>query len=263
MTPMTEPVKGDVPPSVYLGRQYLKEMLVKKCVRVLFQPIVSLDSEGTAGYEALARGTHSALSIKPVELFNLAQRCDMASSLSAMFRQAAIKDAAQLPGSGYLFLNIHPSEMHGDELLLSLRDLQATAPTNWQLVLEINEHAVADLPVWRRLRQQVKELGLLLAYDDFGAGQARILELADLPPDFVKLDMALIRNIHLVPSRQKVVQALAQASRKMGVQVIAEGIECDGEARTCRELGCHLGQGFLFAAPQGLGAIRAPFATSP
>jgi EAL domain-containing protein (putative c-di-GMP-specific phosphodiesterase class I) len=244
----TEQLSGNVPPSVAYGRQCLKEMLGQKSVQMLFQPIIDLESLELFGFEALARGTHAHLSIKPGELFGLAERCGLAPSLSQMFRQKAIEDACRLPGEGYLFLNLHPEEMGDDELIHSLRAL--VEPRHWRFVLEIHENAVGDLACWRQFRGQVKELGMLIAYDDFGAGQARFIELAELPPDFIKLDMRLIRNLHQSRSRQMLIQSIVQNSKDLGVKVIAEGVECEEEAKVCRALGCNYGQGFLFGHPQ-------------
>ena len=135
----------------------------------------------------------------------------------------------------------------------SLAELQGTER---QLVLEIHEDAVADLPTWRNLRARVHAMGMQIAYDDFGAGQARYLELADSPPEFLKLDMKLIRDIHLNRSRQHLVQALTRASINLGVQVIAEGVESAEEEDVCRSLGCHFGQGYYFARPQAAASFQ-------
>ncbi len=117
-------------------------------------------------------------------------------------------------------------------------------------MLEIHENVACDLPTLRRLRQHVHELGIQVAYDDFGAGQARFLELAELPPDFIKLDMRLIKNIDQAEPRRNLLRALARASIELGIQVIAEGVETPEEAEVCRELGCQFGQGFFFGLPK-------------
>jgi EAL domain-containing protein (putative c-di-GMP-specific phosphodiesterase class I) len=247
----TELVHGNVPTSVYMGTKCLEEMLSQKMVRILFQPIVDLNSGELLGYEALARGTHAALSIKPAVLFALAQRCGMASDLSRMFLREAVRESQRLHGSGFLFLNLHHSEMANGDLIQFLDAVRREMSTGWKPVLEINENAVVDLPTWRHLLEQLKGLGMRVAYDDFGMGQSRVLELAELPPDFIKLDMKLVRNVHQVESRQKIIEALTHVSRKLGVQVIAEGIEYQKEADICRQMGCQFGQGFLFAPPQG------------
>lgn len=246
----SKPSQSKFPVSVFVSAECLNEMLADRQVQILFQPIVRLDTQQRIGFEALGRGSHSDLSSKPTDLFRLAERCGLASSLSQMFRHQAVQESNRLPGKGFLFLNLHPEEMTCDHLAASVSAHQATLPKNWQVVLEINENAVADLPCWEKLRLQLKKQGILVAYDDFGAGQARILELADIPPDFIKVDMGLVRNIHLNSARQNIVGAIIQSCEKLGVQVIAEGIENEGEAQAFRSLGCSFGQGYLFATPK-------------
>jgi EAL domain-containing protein (putative c-di-GMP-specific phosphodiesterase class I) len=118
------------------------------------------------------------------------------------------------------------------------------------MVLEVHEEAVADSLSMHKLRDQLAALGIGLAYDDFGAGQARLQELVEVPPHFLKLHMSLIRGIDQDVTRQELIQALNPVITKLGVQVIAEGIETEQEAGVCLGLGCHLGQGFLFGRPQ-------------
>jgi len=250
--PATERVNGKVPFSVIMGTQHLKEMLLRRSFRILFQPIIALETGEPLGYEALARGTHSDLSMKPTDLFHLANRCGMAQSLSQVFRRAAVEEASQLTGPGHIFLNLHPSEINSPGFLDSLMELQGT---DRQIVLEIHEDAMADLPTWQMLRLEIQKLGILVAYDDFGAGQARFLELAEFPPEYLKLDMKLIHDIHLNKSRQHLIEALTRASTDLGVQVIAEGVENYEEEAVCRSLGCHFGQGYLFAQPQAASAF--------
>src|SRR5262249_4312675 len=123
--------------------------------------------------------------------------------------------------------------------------------------LEVHEDAVADSPSMRKLRDQLDELGIGLAYDDLGAGQARLQELIEVPPHFVKLHMSLIRGVDQEVTRQELIQALNPVMAKLGVQVLAEGIETEEEAAVCLRLGCHLGQGFLFGRPQPVALLES------
>src|SRR5262249_39700154 len=173
----TDPLRGKMPLSVARGSQCLQELIRRQWVRILFQPIVNLATREPAGYEALARGMHNELSAKPAELLNLAERCGMVFALSNVFREMAVVDSAQLPCEKSIFLNLHPSEITREGFVDTLREAQALAPAHRQLVIEIHENVSCDLPTLRRLRQQMKELGIQVAYDDFGAGQARFLEL--------------------------------------------------------------------------------------
>jgi EAL domain-containing protein (putative c-di-GMP-specific phosphodiesterase class I) len=140
--------------------------------------------------------------------------------------------------------------MGNNFLIDSLREFQAAFRESQRVVLEVHEGVVTDLPGMRRLREQLNGLGMGLAYDDFGAGQSRLTELAEVPPDFIKLDMSLIRGIDAAVARQDLVLALTRVMADLGIRIIAEGIETAEEAKTCLDLGCNFGQGFLFGHPQ-------------
>jgi EAL domain-containing protein (putative c-di-GMP-specific phosphodiesterase class I) len=153
-------------------------------------------------------------------------------------------------------LNLHPSELAGDGLLKSLEGISGALDAGRQVVLEFHEEAVSDAGAMRRLSAGLHALGIGLAYDDFGAGQARLSELADVPPDFIKLDKSLIHGIAQAPGRQELVRALTRVSTDLGIRLIAEGIESAEEADVCLNLGCHFGQGYLLGRPQPLTSIQ-------
>ena len=89
-----------------------------------------------------------------------------------------------------------------------------------------------------------------LAYDDFGAGQARLVVLTEVPPDFLKFDRGLVGGIEQAPaSRMKLVEGLVTVAADLGIATIAEGIESEGEKATCRQLGFSYGQGYHLGRP--------------
>jgi EAL domain-containing protein (putative c-di-GMP-specific phosphodiesterase class I) len=243
------PLRDDEPLGIIHGREVLEEILRDQQVRIVFQPIVDLKQGCLVGYEALGRGTHQALTPNPAALFSLAEKCGMARQLSGLFRAVALKEAAQLEGHLYFFFNIHPVEMKDEHFVASLGQAAASFKGGRELVIEIHEDFVSDAPAIRRLHDQLGDMGIRVAYDDFGSGQARFNELADTPPDFLKLDMKLIRGINQAAARQDVVRALTTLCTRLGIRVIAEGIETPEEAACCRQLGCHWAQGFLFGHP--------------
>ena len=102
----------------------------------------------------------------------------------------------------------------------------------------------------RELQAALNAMNVGLAYDDFGAGQARLLELAEVPPDYLKFDMSLIRNIHnAVTSRRRLVQALVTMAQDMRISCIAEGVESEAELDCCQTLGFQYVQGFAVGRP--------------
>lgn len=105
--------------------------------------------------------------------------------------------------------------------------------------------------VIRELRATLRDLDMRLAYDDFGAGQARLLELMEVPPDYLKFDMSLTRGIAIAPfARQHILASLVRNTRDLGIVTLAEGIETEEEHEACRELGFELGQGFYYGRPR-------------
>jgi EAL domain-containing protein (putative c-di-GMP-specific phosphodiesterase class I) len=245
----TAPAERGEPLSVIYGRSALQEVLLHQHVRIVFQRIVDLKTETTVGYEALGRGTHDHLSANPVQMFDLAEKCGLATQLSRLFRLIAFREAHRFSGALKFFFNVHPAEMDDKDFVNSLEQAALTVREDQQLVMEVHEDCVSDVAGMRRLRDRLKSLGIGLAYDDFGAGQSRLAELAEAPPDFLKLDMKLIRGIDQSPARQDMVGALIEVAVRLGVRVLAEGIETAEETACCRRLGCQWAQGFLFGRP--------------
>src|SRR5262249_10147816 len=169
---LTEVTESGLPPSFIRGGEQLRDLLRQHCVRISFQPIIELATSRIRGFEALGRGTHSDLSIHPSHLFQLAERCGLEQELSRLFRAPAVREAARWPDETFLFLNSHPKELDVTSLMQSLDELRAQLPGKRQIVLEVHEDAEVPLTTLLRLRDELQERGLLLAYDDFGAGQA-------------------------------------------------------------------------------------------
>lgn len=251
----TVPLQDASPKSIIRGGQQMAEMLKQQAVRVIFQPIVCMETREPLGYESLARGTMSDMSIKPMELLKLAEQHGLAGPLSRLFREAAVQDAGNLLPGKLLFLNLHPMELEERDLLNSLWDLQKRLSPERSVVIEIPETAITNIATIRRLRDQLKSHGFLVAYDDFGAGQSRFMELTEVPPDFIKLDMQLIRNIHESGVRQHLIGALIRVGAELNVQIIAEGVETREEAQVCHALGCQYGQGYWFGRPTAVGHL--------
>lgn len=213
-----------------------------------YQPIVTLDDEVTIAYEVLARSTHPDFPT-PFEMFETAEQLDRERDLSEACRHAGVLLGQDLPGAGRLFLNTQPIELEGDALIESLKTLRRRIPGQ-RLSLEIHERAVTNLTAMTELRAQLIDLDIQLVYDDFGAGQARLLDLVEVPPDVLKFDISLVRDIHTASTKhQKMVGTLVAMVREFGISPLAEGIESPDEADTCRELGFEYAQGFHFGRP--------------
>jgi EAL domain-containing protein (putative c-di-GMP-specific phosphodiesterase class I) len=201
------------------------------------------------GYEALGRGAHPALARNPIDLFRQADVCGLSVELSQCLRRAALVSARKLPRHLPLFLNVHPHELSDPTFLPSIERLQAANHLRRPLVAEIAEASVASVEQMRVIVRGLASNMVRFAYDDFGVGQARLLDITDVPPHFLKLDRSLVAGIGTDTARRDVISALARVVRPACVQVIAEGIESETVAMYCAEAGCDLGQGFLWGLP--------------
>lgn len=158
-----------------------------------------------------------------------------------------------------LFVNTHPTELQGEGLVETLRELRTSFPEQ-PITLEIHEAAVTNPRLVGQLREFLSELDMRLAFDDFGAGQARLLELAEVRPDYLKFDMKLIQGIDRAsPSRQQLVALLAKMVKELGIQSLAEGVETESEHNTLRQMGFALGQGFYYGRPCTLSKFTEDF----
>lgn len=213
------------------------------------QPIVEMDTEKTIAFEALARSQYAGLRTAE-SLFKAATQLNAESSLSQIARMAGMWVAERLPAEKILFLNTHPNEVVDPELLPSLRKLRERWP-NRPVVIEIHEATVTDMERLREIKEGLTELGMSLAFDDFGAGQARLRELVDVRPDYVKFDIGLLEHVGEVSHPQRrMTKTLVQMTRDLGVIPLAEGVETGKQSEFCKDAGFTLGQGYLYGRPE-------------
>jgi EAL domain-containing protein (putative c-di-GMP-specific phosphodiesterase class I) len=241
-----------------LALAQFEKLVANASVVPVYQPIVSAKTGEIFAYEALARSCLFGLD-KPAQMFLAAKYFQMEAELSRMLRREELttSNPAELP---HLFLNTHPSEL-GDfkRLILSLREIRSSRPEQ-PLTLEVHEAAAADLCTMKMLRLALDDLHMKLAYDDFGAGQARLNELVEARPDFVKFDRKLITGLDKSDAgRRQLLESLVQMCRRLGIVTLAEGVETAAEAKACREVGFELLQGFYFGRPsQARGGAATP-----
>jgi EAL domain-containing protein (putative c-di-GMP-specific phosphodiesterase class I) len=233
------------------GAAQVSRLLDEGAVTILFQPIVTLPSARVAACEALGRGRLAGLPESPVELFDLAGALgpEAQAELSRLFRRKAVELFRDRPDPPLLFLNTHPVELERPGLLESLEELRTFAP-HLDLVLEIHESALAQTDSIASLRGRLMEINVGLAYDDFGTGQARLFELAEAPPHYLKFDRRFVTGLdHAPTSRQRLVASLVAAARELLVKTVAEGVETAEEGAACMRAGFSHAQGHHFGRP--------------
>jgi EAL domain-containing protein (putative c-di-GMP-specific phosphodiesterase class I) len=211
-----------------------------------FQPIVESRTRKTFGYEALLRSNEAALP-HPGAVLAAAERLDRLPELGRRIRDLAASAFEHAPPDALMFVNLHTRDLLDPLLTSESAPLSRIAR---RVVLEITERgAVGDIKDIRSRVSALRDLGYRIAIDDLGAGYAGLTSFALLEPEFVKLDMSLVRGVHTSPIRQKLIGSMTQLCKEMGMQVVAEGVETIEERESVRELGCDLLQGYLLARP--------------
>jgi len=248
-------VPGLPSPQPLLGQTLqLRDMLRLGTVGVAFQPIVELPTRRVVGHEALGRGRHLGLPEGPIELFRMAAALGQEVELSQLFRRKLIDTLATRSDFSAVYANMHPAELARPGLVESLGEMPRSAP-NVEFTVEVHEAAIVNVSGMVALKASLRERGIRLAYDDFGAGQARLLELGEAPPDLLKFDIRFIRGVNEAPpSRRLLLKSLVGIVRDLGAEPLAEGVETEGEADACEEMGFTRAQAYLFARPTSLEA---------
>jgi EAL domain-containing protein (putative c-di-GMP-specific phosphodiesterase class I) len=211
---------------------------------MVYQPIVSWRCKEAFAYEALLRTREPSVP-NPGVLLDLAQRCGRLPDLGRRVRAAA---AQMVPRAPRLFVNLHPADLLDDELYEASSPLSTVAS---RVVLEVTErdglNEVADLTA--RLAR-LHALGYRVAIDDLGEGYAGLTSLARVQPEFVKLDMSLVRGVDRSPTAQHIVRSTLRLCRELSCLVIAEGVETPAERDALLSMGYDLLQGYLLGRPQ-------------
>jgi EAL domain-containing protein (putative c-di-GMP-specific phosphodiesterase class I)/CheY-like chemotaxis protein len=222
-------------------RAQLRQLLFERRFLITFQPIFDLVRMEIVGYEALTKFHDGG---NPASRFAEAARWNMSVEFERGILAASLLDAAALPAGAWLSVNVSPSMV----LEGVLPELADGAPR--PLVFELTEHAaVRDYEALRRSLAPVRARARV-AVDDAGAGFASLRHILELAPDFVKLDISIVRDVDRDPARQALVAGLMHFSEKTPCAVIAEGIETNEELETLRSLGVSIGQGYLLGRPE-------------
>jgi EAL domain-containing protein (putative c-di-GMP-specific phosphodiesterase class I) len=230
------------------GNQIL-QLILGESLATRFEPIVELATGEHFGYEALTRGPENSALHTPDRLFAQAGEVELTFELDCLCRRVAFENSSCLPRGKKLFLNCLPASIGDpslrDEGLLATLEKYQLAPND--LVLEISEReSIENFAIFRELRDVYRELGVQIAVDDAGAGYASLEAIMEIAPDYMKADMTLVRGIDTDPPRREVLNGLRGVAKRIGAEVIAEGIETDEELRIIQDLGIRFGQGYIF-----------------
>jgi EAL domain-containing protein (putative c-di-GMP-specific phosphodiesterase class I) len=219
--------------------------------------VIGLRTGAFWGLEALARFPGHPQP-GPAAWFRGAIKAGWGPALETVALCGALNVLDRLPAEMTLTVNLSPRALLRPDVTELLLDAASR-----RLLVEITEHEpVHDYPALLRALSSLREAGIRIGIDDFGAGHSSLRHVLQLAPDLVKLDISIIRNVDIDPSRQALVEAMLAFCSRVGADVIAEGVEEPGELVTLLELGVEYGQGWFLARPAAPEVVL-PFLGSP
>jgi EAL domain-containing protein (putative c-di-GMP-specific phosphodiesterase class I) len=229
----------------------LRRVLDDGQLRMVYQPLVDTVDRRVIGFEALTRLPFAQFA-NPELLFKVAQEHRALWAVERLCRRRALEQLPALERSQLLFLNTEPDSFHDPELRRQgfLQQLARRNLDPGQVVLEITEHAaVKDFAAMRRALEQVRAVGYRLAMDDVGSGYAGLQAIAEIRPDYLKVDMSLVRNLHRDPIKRELIETIRRFGDSTGITLVAEGVESPEEAASLADAGVRCAQGYLYARP--------------
>ena len=228
------------------------EILENKLIYPVYQPIVSLEDGSILGYEALSRNNREKSSLTISNLFQIAEETEKVWELEALCRQHSLKHAVGKPKGAKLFLNVDPNVIHDEKFKSGLthKYLEKYNLKPDDIIFEITERSsIENADTFKTTIQHYKEQDFKIAIDDFGEGYAGINRVCAVMPDYIKLDMEIVRNIDKDSIKQTLAENLIRLCREIHVSMIAEGIETEEELKELIRLEVPYGQGYFIKKP--------------
>ena len=236
-----------------IEKQFLK-ILTEEKIHPVYQPIVSLTDGTIYAYEALTRIDLPDCCFNTEELFRIAEESSRVWELEALCRKKALKNAADKPNNTKLFINVNPNVIRDEKFRsgTTRKYLRKYELAPEDIIFEITERTSIqdDEETFMKTINHYTQENYQIAIDDFGAEYAGLNRLCMLKPHFVKIDMSIIRHLHLDSVKHSLVKSFAIFCQDAGIKLIAEGIECREELAALIELGIDYGQGYYLKRPQ-------------
>lgn len=234
-------------------RREFEHVMADGLLTCVYHPIVNLNDFEAIGFELLSRGPRDSELHRPDALFDIARSEGRVTELDRLCRRTACAAGTCLPPGSLRFVNTEPVTMflhsHGESFVQEFVEVTPSSQRGLT-VIEITENSVIDdFDRMRDIVRQLRAYGFRVAIDDAGAGYAGLQTMVEIEPDFIKLDISLIRGVDSSIVKQRLVRTLRDFCRETAVTLIAEGIETRRQLDTLRDLGVSHGQGFLFGLP--------------
>jgi diguanylate cyclase (GGDEF)-like protein len=252
--------------------QDLPGALQRQEFRLVYQPIFALTSHGILGFEALVRWQHPTLgTISPSEFIPLAERSGFIVSLGAWIVQQAcerLKDwRDRVPGAAHVWMSMNVSSVQLRHATLTHQIAEALSSTGLDarsLVLELTEGVAIDNPAeTKTVLMQLRARGIRISIDDFGTGYSSLAYLRELPVDMLKIDQSFVRGIEQDTDKAAIVDTVIKLAQQLGLEVVVEGIENDGQLAAISGAPFDAVQGFLLAKPLEEDAVLEMLSAGP
>ncbi len=221
-------------------------------IQTVFQPIVSLRDGSVLGYEALSRGPAGTPLQNPDALFGVAAECGRLWDLERLCRKKALESAYRGGAGPHLFLNVSPDVIRDKKFRngFTKEYLKKYQVGSDKVSFEITEkNAAGNLENFKNIISHYRNQDYKIAIDDAGAGYSGLTMITDLHPQYIKLNMSLVRGIDRDGYKKALVKSLNDFCRIAHTALIAEGIETERELQTLIDIGVHYGQGFFLQVP--------------
>jgi len=251
------------PLEVVLGSEDIRLGLVSNAVHLAYQPIIDLHNGALAGVEALLRWQDPERgSVPPPEVIRAAENAELIDALTLAILTRAVRDRGTLAHGGIdtnIAVNVSMQNLRNFSIVDRMTDIVTSAhdrPDRY--TLEVTETRLIDdlaqvLEVLIRLRLQ----GFKIAIDDYGTGAANMQLLTQLPSTELKIDRSFVAAAPRNEQGRVLLQSAIELGLQLGQIVVVEGVETEMEASLARELGSHLGQGYLYGRPMKLDELIA------
>ena len=239
-----------------LGKKFLDAVKQDRILPV-FQPIVSLKDGTCQGFEVLARWREeSGALLTPADFSAIFRDHSLAETMTRVIMRRAFADFARdvkpRGGRHRLSLNVTYFDLMNPEFAFEVQSAATDSGLDWnQLTIEVTEQTMLGETtgqVFRSLKE-LRTRGARIALDDFGTGYGGLRHLANWPVDSLKLDKFFVDGLMAGPRDRVVLEAMVSMSKKLGYQIVAEGIETRRQVDMLREMGCQSGQGYVLANP--------------
>ncbi len=232
--------------------QELKAIIEEPRINTVYQPIMDFKTNKILGWEALSRGPENGHFHTPLSLFDFAEETGLLFALERTCREQAVKNIGSYEKEQKLFLNIHPKTLVDPHFKTgeTMRLLKKYGITPENVVFEITErHSTKNFTLFYESLNHYRQQGYMVAVDDLGAGYNGLFSIAEIKPDFIKIDMSLTQGVESNPAKRALVEAIITFADKMDSKVIAEGIETRSQLEALIAMGAHFGQGYFLSSP--------------